>query len=195
MLTDPAFTKVDTGVLATDVIGINSSLYLVQYVASCHVYHNVLRIIFYHSFTVSEATMGVEASKLVAIDMLKGLCGGGDKIPLTEDDCFNENGVIDDEKFEEYLMQEDIADEAKGKLLVALANMVGSSERKRKRDTLEDLQRRISAGKKKTRVAHPRYYTDPVTGVRRKKTSKMSVWWEDYIQDPQPNNKQWAKEF
>jgi hypothetical protein len=23
----------------------------------------------------------------------------------------------------------------------------------------------------------------------------MSAWWEDYIDDPQPNNSHWAKEF
>ena len=145
--------------------------------------------------TIAEATMGVEASKLLAIDMLDGLHGSGVDVPLTEDDCFNKNGEIDDEKFEEYLMQEDNEDEVKRKLLLALTNMVGAIGRKRKRDAMEDhIQRHMRTGKK-TRVARSRWYTDPVTRVKRKKTPKMSVWWEDYIQDPQPDNKHWTKEF
>jgi hypothetical protein len=31
--------------------------------------------------------------------------------------------------------------------------------------------------------------------VKRKKTPAMSAWWEDYIQDPRPDDKHWAKEF
>ena len=131
----PVAPVFDTGVLITGFIYGNSG-------PDLQVSDNVCLIMFYYrSFKVSEATMGVEASKLVAIDMLKGLCGGGDEIPLTEDDYLNKNGVIDDEKTEEYLMQEDIEDEVKGKLLIALANMVESSERKRKRDAVEDFQR------------------------------------------------------
>ena len=91
-------------------------------------------------------------------------------------------------------MQEDYEDEEKRKLLLALANMVGESARKRKRGAMADAQRRIRAAKK-TRVARSRWYTDPVTRVKRKKTPKMSAWWEDFIQDPRPEDKHWAKEF
>ena len=38
--------------------------------------------------------------------MLKGLCDGSVDVPLTDNDCFDENGEIDEEKFDEYLMQE-----------------------------------------------------------------------------------------
>ncbi|KAI2490256.1 Plant transposon protein [Fragilaria crotonensis] len=48
---------------------------------------------------------------------------------------------------------------------------------------------------KKTRIASPKWYTDPVTQVRRKKMPKMSARWEDYIDNPQPSNPHWAKEF
>ncbi|KAI2508462.1 Plant transposon protein [Fragilaria crotonensis] len=91
-------------------------------------------------------------------------------------------------------MQEDYEDEEKRKLFLALANMVGESARKRKRGAMADAQRRIRAAKK-TRVARSRWYTDPVTRVKRKKTPKMSAWWEDFIQDPRPEDKHWAKEF
>ena len=83
-----------------------------------------------HLYTVSEATMGLEALRLLVIDMLMGLSVGGVDVPLTEDDDFDKNGEIDDEKFDEYLMQEDNKEEEKRKLLLALTNMVGEAERK-----------------------------------------------------------------
>ena len=71
--------------------------------------------------------MGVKASSLILIvDMLKGMCGGMD-VPLTENDIFNENGEIVDDKFDEYLMQQDDEDEAKKRVCIALASMVGST--------------------------------------------------------------------
>lgn len=138
--------------------------------------------------------MGVKASRLVVIDVLKGLCGGGVDVPLTEDHFFDENGEIDDEKFEDYVMRDDDEDAWKEKLRIALANMVGQRIKKRKRDALESKTRR-NGPRKKTRIARPRWYIDPITRIRRKKTPKMSAWWEDYIQDPQPNNQHWSKEF
>ena len=57
--------------------------------------------------------MGMKASRLVAIDMLKGLCGFGGDVPLKEDDFFDENGEIDEDKFEDYLLQENDNDERK----------------------------------------------------------------------------------
>ncbi|KAI2499473.1 Plant transposon protein [Fragilaria crotonensis] len=138
--------------------------------------------------------MGVRASRLVTINILKDLCGGGGEVPLTENDCFDENGEIDDEKFDKYLMQESDDEERKKKALLALAVMVQQTMKKRKRDELES-ERRRNIPRKKTRIARPRWFIDPITRVRRKKTPKMSAWWEDYIQDPQPNNQHWAKEF
>ncbi|KAI2506821.1 hypothetical protein MHU86_7606 [Fragilaria crotonensis] len=41
---------------------------------------------------------------------------------------------------------------------------------------------------KKTPLARTRWYTDPVTRIKPKKTPKMSAWWEDYIQDPKPED-------
>ena len=76
--------------------------------------------------------MGMKASRLVAIDMLKGLCGFGGDIPLMEDDFLDENGEIDEEKFEEYLMQEGDNDERKKKVLLALVNMIGQRMKKTK---------------------------------------------------------------
>jgi hypothetical protein len=138
--------------------------------------------------------MGVTASRLVAINMLNGLYGRGIDVPLTEHHYFDENDEIDDEKLEEYLMQEGDEDEQKGKVLLALVNMVVQA-RKRKRQVSLESQQRENRPRKKTRIARPRWYTDPITRVRRKKTPKMSAWWEDYVDAPQPNNAHWSKEF
>ncbi|KAI2492791.1 hypothetical protein MHU86_21751 [Fragilaria crotonensis] len=90
--------------------------------------------------TVSEATMGLKASRLLAIDMVKGLCGDGGEDPLTENDCFNKDGEIDDERLESYLMQDDDDDERKTKARIALAYMVGQRI-KRKREVLLESER------------------------------------------------------
>lgn len=81
--------------------------------------------------------MGTKASRLVAIDMLKGLCGFGVDVPLTENDCFDENGEIDDEKFDEYLVQEDDDEEGKKKALHALVSMIGQRIKRQREVSLE----------------------------------------------------------
>jgi hypothetical protein len=144
--------------------------------------------------TVSEATMGLKASRLLASDMIKGVCGDGGEVPLTESDCFNINGEIDDEMLESYLMQDDDDNKRKTRARIALAYMVGQRI-KRKRVILLESARERNHPRKKTRISRPRWYTDPITRARRKKTPKMSAWWEDYIDDPQPGNQHCAKEF
>ena len=66
---------------------------------------------------------------------------------------------------------------------------------KRKREYLLEAKTRGTRPRKKTWIMRPRWYTDPVTGARRPKTLNMSAWWEDYIEDPQPNDTHWAKQF
>ena len=64
------------------------------------VFHNVCRLIFHHLITDSKATMGLNASRLLAIHLLKRLHSGG-KVILTENDCFlDDNGNFDDEMFQ-----------------------------------------------------------------------------------------------
>ncbi|KAI2512320.1 hypothetical protein MHU86_1982 [Fragilaria crotonensis] len=72
--------------------------------------------------------------------MVKGLCGDGGEDPLTENDCFNKDGEIDDERLESYLMQDDDDDERKTKARIALAYMVGQRI-KRKREVLLESER------------------------------------------------------
>jgi hypothetical protein len=60
--------------------------------------------------------------------MLKGMCGCGVDVPLTENDyCFDKNGkIMIDERFEENLMQTDNKDERKERVGLPLTSMAGS---------------------------------------------------------------------
>ena len=121
-------SKSDTGVLATSLIRIQFA----PIGKFCTMFVEVNSTTLH---TVSEATMGLKASRLLAIDMIKGVCGDGGEVPLTESDCFNINGEIDDEMLESYLMQDDDDNKRKTRARIALAYMVGQRI-KRKRDIL-----------------------------------------------------------
>jgi hypothetical protein len=146
-------------------------------------------------YTVSEATLGLKASPLLAIDKVKSVCGDGGEVPLTESNCFNKNGECDDEMLKRYLMQDDDDNERKTRARIALAYMVGQKIERKRDVLLESKRERRNRPRKKTRISRLRWYTDPVTRVWRKKMPKMSAWWEDFIDDPQPGNQHWAKEF
>jgi hypothetical protein len=182
-------SKSDTGVRATSLIRIQ----LVPIGKFCTMFVQVNSTTFLH--TISEATMGLKASQLLAIDMVKGVCGDGGEVLITESDCFKIDGKIDDETHESYCMQDDNNNKRKTRRAhIALTYMFGQRI-KQKRDILLESERERNRPRKKTRISRPRRYTDPITRARRKKTPKMSAWWEDYIDDPQPGNQHWAKEF
>ena len=48
---------------------------------------------------------------------------------------------------------------------------------------------------KKTRTARSRFFIDPVSGMHRPMTPKLSQWWVLYIQDPKPECRHWSKSF
>ena len=106
------------------------------------VFHNVRRLIFHHLITGdSKATIGLNALQLLAINLLKPLHSGG-KVVLTECDCFDDNGNLDDEMFQEYhLIQEDGNKELMRKARIAMLYMVGQSV-KQKREALERIHER-----------------------------------------------------
>ena len=59
------------------------------------------------------------------------------------------------------------------KARIAMSYMVGQSV-KRKREALVEAEREFMSAQKKSRVSRPVWYTDWVTGQRRKKMPKMS---------------------
>jgi hypothetical protein len=144
------------------------------------VFTTFVNLIFRHLTTDSKATMGLNASRLLAIDLLKRLHSCG-KVVLTEYDCFDNNGNFDDEMFQEYLIQEDGNEELMRKARIAMSyTMVGQSV-KRRREALVEAEREFMSAQKKSRVSRPIWYIDRVTGQRRKETPKMSAWWSLYI--------------
>jgi hypothetical protein len=49
---------------------------------------------------------------------------------------------------------------------------------------------------KKKQNAHPKFFADPISGLNRPMTPKLSLWWMMYIQDnPKLECKQWTKSF
>jgi hypothetical protein len=95
--------------------------------------------------------MGVKASGLPLIDMLKGTCGGGGlDIPLTGNDSFDKNCEIVDDKFDEYLMQQDDEDQGEERVFHALASMVVVGQRMKptREDLLEDKTRARNSSSK-----------------------------------------------
>ena len=54
---------------------------------------------------------------------------------------------------------------------------------------------RLALSDKKTQIANPGYFTDPISGVRCRMTLKMSLWWVLHIQDPKPECHRWSKSF
>ena len=105
--------------------------------------------------------MGVKASRLLLIDMLKGMCGGGLDVPLTEHNIFDENGEILDEKFDEYLMQQDDVDEGKKRVFLALASMVGQRMKGKKEDLLGDSSKQANEDYTSEVVYGPRHWSAP----------------------------------
>ena len=141
------------------MIGINSG-------PDWSVFHHVRRLIFHHLITDSKATMGLNALQLLAINLLKPPLHSGGKVVLTECDCFDNNGNLDnDEMFQEYLIQEDGNEELMRKARIAMLYMVGQSVKK-KREALLEVEREFMSAQKKSRVSRPIWYTDRVTGQR-----------------------------
>ena len=69
---------------------------------------------------------------------------------------FDENGEIVDDKFDKYLMQQDDEDEAKKRVCIALASMVGQMMKQKREDLLE-AKRLGTRPSKKTRIVCERY--------------------------------------
>jgi hypothetical protein len=118
--------------------------------------------------------MGVKDSRLLLIDMLKGMCGGGLDAPMTETDIFDENGEIVDDKFDEYVMQQDDEDEGRKKNCLYLDSMVGK-RMKRKREDLREAKTRGTRPREKTRITSE--VSDACSELC---NSQLSTWIQEY---------------
>lgn len=121
--------------------------------------------------------------------------GSSDPRPIDESDCYNVEGSFNLNQYEEYIEREE--EEAVFKRNVRfLTLMVQLFEYSRRRRKAKASRRHIlKPPVKRARIRHPKFFTDPATGVLRSVTPRVSLWWILYIQDPKPENAQWSKTF
>ena len=127
---------------------------------------------------------------------------------LVEEDAFlgedkdvymDDDGAADDDALEEHIAHQEAAYERKRNLLLSLMQIVEDEEMDlteadaaafcRSKD---QFRRRQS---KKRRKAKRQWYCDPNTGKMRRVCPKLSSWWLDYIENPEPDCPSWNKVF
>jgi hypothetical protein len=152
--------------------------------------------------------MGAASSKVVVNRMLRN------SVLDEENDIFairsGNNARFDlsvnyfEELFHAQLEDDNDEDDATTSLLMSMVLHDSNVQDLKKKKLLQvkaaELRRRQGARlalllDKKTRIAHPRYFTDPTSGVRCRMTPKLSLWWVMYIQDPKPECRRWSKSF
>jgi hypothetical protein len=122
--------------------------------------------------------------------------GPSDPRPIDESDCYNEEGSFNLNQYEEYIEREEEETVFKRNVcfLMLLVQLFEYCRRRRK---AKAVRRRmlIKPPVKRARIRHPKFFTDPTTGILRSVTPRVSLWWILYIQDPKPENAQWSKTF
>ena len=121
-------------------------------------------------------------------------------------DAWCDNGRLEiinsiDESLHRQLVDDD-DDETTTNLLLSLLAHHTTNVRQQKQQLLRQkmvARRRrllpLTPPVKKRRIARRRYFIDPISGVRRPMTPKLSNWWVGYIQDPNPECRHWSKLF
>jgi DDE superfamily endonuclease len=115
-----------------------------------------------------------------------------------EEDYIDDDGAVDDDKRDAYMARQEEEDERKRNLLLTLMNTVEIEALEQREADAEDLRRhrqRFLGRRKKTRKFKRQWYCDPVTGKMRRVTPKLSGWWLDYIENPEPDCPSWNKVF
>ena len=115
-----------------------------------------------------------------------------------EFDYIDNNGAVDDDKRKAYMVQQKAEDERKRNLLLSLMHTVELEAQEQREDDAEDHRRhreRFVCRRKKRRKFKRQWYRDPVTGKMRRVTPKLSGWWLDYIENPEPDCPSWNKVF
>ena len=72
------------------------------------------------------------------------------------------------------------------------------AQEQRELDAKERLSRhkqRFLDGRRKRRKMKKQWYEDPNTGKMRRVTHKLSSWWLDYVENPEPDDSDWNKLF
>ena len=143
--------------------------------------------------------MGAASSKVVVNRMLRNsvLDEANDIFAITRrgnNARFDLSVNYFEELFHAQLEDDNDEDDATTNLLMSMVLHDSNVQHLKKKKLLQvkaaELRRRQCARlallDKKTRIAHPRYFTDPISGVHCRVTPKLSLWWVMYIQDPKP---------
>ena len=108
-----------------------------------------------------------------------------------EDDWIDNDGAVDDDKLEEFMAHQEAADERKRNLLASLMSIVELEDQEQREFDAVDLRRHRERfrglRRKKRRKGKRQWYCDPITGKMRRVCPKLSSWWLDYIQNPEPS--------
>ena len=115
--------------------------------------------------------------------------------PIDESACYNDDGTMDLELYNDYLEREEDEDQARRTTILAMLHLHKTSSRRRKRAQALRRQKPDPPLKRRSRIKQQKFLTDPSTGAVRTVTPRVSLWWILYIQDPQPDNSQWSKTF
>ena len=110
------------------------------------------------------------------------------------DSCYRDDGTLDIDHLEEFIERENDEDKARRQFLVAAMCFCTSNKVETRRALRKDITG-IPRRAKKSRMRRPKYFIDPSSGVLRKLTPRISLWWVLYIQNPDPNCTRWSKTF
>ena len=110
---------------------------------------------------------------------------------VEEEDYIDDDGAVDDDKRDAYMARQEEEEERKQNLLLTLMRMVKIESLEQKEADALDLRRhreRFLDWRGKRRKFKRQWYCDPVTGTgkMRRVTPKLSGWWLDYIENPEP---------
>jgi hypothetical protein len=107
-----------------------------------------------------------------------------------EEDYIDDDGAVDDDKRDAYMAFQEEEEERKRKLLLSWMNMVEIESLEQKEADALDFRRhreRFLDHREKRRKFKRQWYCDPVTGKMGRVTPKLSGWWLDYIENPDPD--------
>ncbi|KAI2511438.1 Plant transposon protein [Fragilaria crotonensis] len=108
--------------------------------------------------------------------------------------CYRDDGTLDIDRLEEFIERENDEDKARRQFLVAAMCFCTSNKVETRRALRKDITG-IPRRARKSRMRRPKYFIDPSSGVLRKLTPRISLWWVLYIQNPEPNCTRWSKTF
>jgi hypothetical protein len=121
------------------------------------------------------------------LDLLKVIISrkndANDVRPIDESVCYNNDGTMDAELYNDYLEREEDDYRARRNTILSMLLLDKISSKRRKRARALQRQKPLPP-LKRSRIKQQKFFTDPSTGVVRAVTPRVSLWWILYIQDP-----------